>query len=178
MADTVALENYLPIKDDIVYVEAIVELPKIFKQELFSRAKLAIQKTFSNNKISTSNYDVESGIASVNNFYEISDMTALSALSSKPSTDNYYFNAILTIIVKDGKYKIKMEVPQFSYGQTTGYLSYNDFKTNALPIKNLANNKQNGKRQRMRVLKTLNEKMLATFNQVKNEMEKKLDTDF
>jgi len=36
----------------------------------------------------------------------------------------------------------------------------------------------NGKRQRMRVLKTLNDKMLATFNLFQKEMGKKLDTDF
>ena len=173
VADTVALGDYFPLKDNEVYVEAIVELPNIPKPELFSRAKLAIQKTFTNNKIGTSNYDSEAGIGSINNFYDISDMTALSA-----STDQYYFNALLSIIVKDGKYKIKMEVPQYTYGQSSRYKSYTDFQSQSMPVQNLANSRQNGKRQRMRVLKTLNDKMLATFNLVKREMAKKLDTDF
>jgi len=178
VADTVALGDYLPLKDNMVYVETVLELPNVTKQELFSRAKLAIQKAFTSTKMGTSNYDAESGIASVNNFYDISDMTALGAFSSNPTTDQYYFNAILTIIVKDGKYKIKMEVPEYSYGQSSRYANYSDFKTNAMPVSNLANRRQNGKRQRMRVLKTLNEKMLATFNLVKKEMDKKLDNDF
>lgn len=178
VADTVALADYLPLKDGIVYVETVLEIPNANKQELFSRAKLAIQKAFTSTKTGTSNYDAESGIASINNFYDISDMTALSALGSNPSTDQYYFNAILTLIVKDGKYKIKMEVPEYSYGQSSRYKSYNDFKTNAMPVTNLANGRQNGKRQRMRVLKTLNEKMLSTFNLVQKEMAKKLDNDF
>jgi hypothetical protein len=178
VADTVSLQDYLPIKDGQVYVETVIELPNTSKQELFSRAKLAVQKTFTSNKMGNSNYDAESGICSINNFYDISDMTALSAFSSNPSTDQYYFNALLSVIVKDNKYKIKMEIPQYSYGQSSRYKSYSDFQTNAVAVSNLANNRQNGKRQRMRVLKTLNEKMLATFNLVKKEMEKKLDTDF
>lgn len=178
VADTVALGDYLPMKDNQIYVETVIELPNTSKQELYSRAKLAIQKTFTSNKMGTSNYDVESGICSINNFYDISDMTALSAFSSNPSTDQYYFNALLSVIVKDGKYKIKMEVPQYSYGKSSRYKSYSDFQTNSLPMSNLANGRQNGKRQRMRVLKTLNEKMLATFNLVKKEMDKKLDNDF
>lgn len=178
VADTVALADYLPVKDNMVYVETVLEMPNVTKQELFSRAKLAIQKAFTSTKAGTSNYDAEAGIASVNNFYDISDMTALSALGSNPSTDHYYFNAILALIVKDGKYKIKMEVPEYSYGQSSRYANYSDFKTNAMPVTNLANGRQNGKRQRMRVLKTLNEKMLATFNLVKKEMDKKLDNDF
>jgi hypothetical protein len=47
-----------------------------------------------------------------------------------------------------------------------------------MPVRNLANSRQSLKRQRMRVLKTLNEKMLTTFNLIQKEMEKKLDTDF
>jgi hypothetical protein len=113
VADAVALGDYLPMKDDVIYVDAVVELPNTSKQEVFSRSKLAIQKTFTSNKLGTSNYDAESGISSINNFYEINDMTALSAFASNPSTDHYYFNTILSIIVKDGKYKIKMEVPQY-----------------------------------------------------------------
>lgn len=179
VADTVALEDYLPIKDNAVYVEAVLDLPGTTKQELFSRAKLAIQKTFVSNKMGTSNYDAESGICSINNFYDISDMTAFSALAtSNPITDKYYFNAILSVIVKDGKYKIKMEIPQYAYGKESRYKSYTDFQSQSMPIMNIANKRQNGKRQRMRVLKTLNSKMLLTFNLVKTEMEKKLDNDF
>ena len=112
-----ALEDYLPVKDNAVYVEAVLDLPGTTKQELFSRAKLAIQKTFTSNKMGTSNYDGESGICSINNFYDISDMTAFSALAtSNPVIDKYYFNALLSVIVKDGKYKIEMEVPQHAYG--------------------------------------------------------------
>lgn len=179
VADTVALEDYLPIKDNAVYVEAILDLPSTTKQELFSRAKLAIQKTFTSNKMGTSNYDAESGICSINNFYDISDMTAFSALAtSNPVTDKYYFNALLSVIVKDGKYKIKMEIPQYAYGKESRYKSYTDFQSQSMPISNIANKRQNGKRQRMRILKTLNDKMLSTFNFVKSEMEKKLDNDF
>lgn len=179
VADTVALGDYLPLKDGIVYVETVIEIPNVSKQELFSRAKLAIQKTFTSNKMGTSNYDVESGICSINNFYDISDMTAFSALAtSNPVTDQYYFNALLSIIVKDGKYKIKMEVPQYSYGQSSMYKTYSDFQGSAVSVSNLANSKQANKRQRMRVLKTLNDKMLATFNLVQKEMNKKLDNDF
>lgn len=87
VADTVALGDYLPLKDNEVYVEAIVDLPGVSKAEMFSRAKIAIQKTFTSNKMGTSNYDPEAGICSVNNFYDIIDMTALSALGSNPSTD-------------------------------------------------------------------------------------------
>lgn len=178
VADTVALEDYLPIKENAVYVEAVLDLPGTTKQELFSRAKLAIQKTFTSNKMGTSNYDAESGICSINNFYDISDMKALNAFASNPITDKYYFNAILTVIVKDGKYKIKMEIPQYAYGQDSRYKSYTDFQSQSKPISDIANGRQNGKRQRMRVLKTLNDKMLLTFNVVKKEMEKKLDNDF
>lgn len=179
VADTVALADYLPLKDNEVYVETVVEMPNVSQKELFSRAKLAIQKTFTSSKMGSSNYDIESGICSINNFYDISDMTAFSALAtSNPVTDQYYFNAILSIIVKDGKYKIKMEVPQYSYGQSSRYKSYSDFQSNAMPVSNLANRKQGNKRQRMRVLKTLNEKMLSTFNLVQKEMAKKLDNDF
>jgi hypothetical protein len=173
VADTVALEDYLPLKDGVVYVEAVIEIPNVNRQELFSRAKLAIQKTFTSNKMGTSNYDAESGICSINNFYDISDMTAFSALATNnPITDQYNFNALLSIIVKDGKCKIKMEVPQYSYGQGSRY------KTYSVPVSNLANKKQGNKRQRMRVLKTLNSKMLDTFNLVQKEMNKKLDNDF
>lgn len=178
VADTVALEDYLPVKDNVVYVEAVLEIPGAIKQDLFSRAKLAIQKTFTNNKMGTSNYDVESGICSINNFYDISDMTVFGAMSSSQTADKYYFNALLTVIVKDGKYKIKMEIPQYAYGTESSYGSYSDFQTQSMPISNLANKRQNGKRQRMRVLKTLNDKMLLTFNLMKIEMEKKLDNDF
>lgn len=179
VADTVNLGDYLPLKDGLVYVETVIEVPNASKQELYSRAKLAIQKTFTNSKMGTSNYDAESGICSINNFYDISDMTAFNALATNnPVTDQYYFNALLSIIVKDGKYKIKMEVPQYTYGQSSRFQSYTDFQTNALPISNLANSKQANKRQRMRVLKTLNERMLITFNLVQKEMTKKLDTDF
>ncbi|RNL54166.1 DUF4468 domain-containing protein [Pedobacter jejuensis] len=179
VADTVALGDYLPLKDDVVYVETVIEIPNVSQKELFSRAKLAIQKTFTNSKMGTSNYDAESGICSINNFYDISDMTAFSALATNnPVTDQYNFNALLSIIVKDGKYKIKMEVPQFSYGQASRYKTYSDFQGNAVPVSTLANNKQGNKRQRMRVLKTLNDKMLVTFNLVQKEMSKKLDTDF
>lgn len=131
VADTVALGDYLPLKDNEVYVESIIELPNISKAELFSRAKLAIQKTFTSSKMGTSNYDSEAGICSINNFYDISDMTALSALGSNPSTDQYYFNALLSIVVKDGKYKIKMEVPKYTYGQSSRYKSYTDFQSQA-----------------------------------------------
>jgi hypothetical protein len=178
VADTVSLGDYLPLKDNVVYVEAVVDLPNTTRSELYSRAKLAIQKTFTSNKMGTSNYDSESGICSINNFYDISDMTALSALGSNPSTDKYYFNALLSIIVKDNKYKIKMEVPQYSYGQSSRYASYTDFQSQSMPVSNLANSRQNMKRQRMRVLKTLNDRMLLTFNLVQKEMLKKLDTDF
>lgn len=178
VADTVALEDYLPVRAGEVYYDVVIELPGTTKQELFSRAKLAIQKTFTSNKIGSSNYDAESGIVSINNFYDISDMTALSMLSSNPSKDTYYFNALLSIIVKDGKYKIKMEVPDYAYGQMSRYSSYADFKSGSMPISNLAGKRQNLKRQKMRVLKTLNEKMLATFNLVRTEMYKRLDTDF
>ncbi|KEQ31251.1 DUF4468 domain-containing protein [Pedobacter antarcticus] len=178
VADTVALGDYLPLRDNEVYVEAVIELPNTSKQELFSRSKLAIQKTFANNKMGTSNYDAEAGISSINNFYDISDMTALSAFGSNPSTDQYYFNAVLSIIVKDDKYKIKMEVPQYTYGQSSRYKTYSDFQSQSKPVGSLANSRQNGKRQRMRVLKTLNDKMLSTFNLVQKEMSKKLDTDF
>ena len=178
VADTVALEDYLPTRDNQIYQEVIIEAPGTSKQELFSRAKLAIQKTFTGSKLGTSNYDPESGIVSVNNFYDISDMTALSAFSSNPSTETYYFNALLTIIVKDDKYKIKMEIPHYSYGSISWYKTYSDFKTNSKPVSDLANSKQGYKRQRMRVLKTLNEKMLATFNLIDREMARKLDTDF
>jgi hypothetical protein len=174
----VSLGDYLPLKDNVVYVEAVVDLPNTTRSELYSRAKLAIQKTFTSNKMGTSNYDSESGICSINNFYDISDMTALSALGSNPSTDKYYFNALLSIIVKDNKYKIKMEVPQYSYGQSSRYASYTDFQSQSMPVSNLANSRQNMKRQRMRVLKTLNDRMLLTFNLVQKEMLKKLDTDF
>ncbi|MNR61935.1 hypothetical protein D3C85_1838170 [compost metagenome] len=52
----------------------------------------------------SSNYDAESGICSINNFYDISDMTVFSALAtSNPIIDKYYFNALLSLIVKDGK---------------------------------------------------------------------------
>jgi len=179
VADTVALEDYLPIKDNVVYVETVLDLPGTTKQELFSRAKLAVQKTFTSNKMGTSNYDAESGICSINNFYDISDMTAFSALAtSNPVTDKYYFNAIMSIIVKEGKYKIKMEIPQYAYGRESRYKTYTDFQSQSMPVAYLANSRQNGKRQRTRVLKTLNDKMLATFNLVKAEMEKKLDNDF
>lgn len=176
--DTVALEDYLPLKDGNVYVEAVVELPNTTKQELFSRAKLAVQKTFAGNKLGTSNYDLESGICSINNFYDISDRTFMGSLSDDPTTDKYNFNALLFIIVKDGKYKIKMEVPQYTYGQSLKYNSYEDFVSHSMPVRNLANSRQSLKRQRMQVLKTLNEKMLTTFNLIQKEMEKKLDTDF
>ncbi|WP_158799808.1 DUF4468 domain-containing protein [Pedobacter sp. L105] len=178
VADTVALEDYLPVSGGIVYEDVVIELPGVTKQELYSRAKLAVQKTFTGNKLGSSNYDPESGIVSVNNFYDISDMTALNILSSNPAKDTYYFNAMLSIIVKEGKYKIKMEIPDYSYGQLSKYKSYADFKSGSLPISTLANQRQNMKRQRMRVLKTLNEKMLTTFNLVRTEMYKKLDTDF
>ncbi|MFC4141550.1 hypothetical protein [Pedobacter mendelii] len=82
-------------------MESIIELPNVSKTELFSRAKLAIQKTFTSSKMGTSNYDSEAGICIINNFYDISDMTTLSALGSNPSTDQYYFNALLSIVVKD-----------------------------------------------------------------------------
>src|SRR5690349_10191782 len=72
VADTVDLGDYLPIKDGIPYVEVVVVDSAISKKELYSRAKLAIQKVFASNKLSTSNYDDESGIVSVNNFYSIS----------------------------------------------------------------------------------------------------------
>jgi hypothetical protein len=39
VADTVALEDYLPLKDGVVYVEAVIEIPNVNRQELFSRAK-------------------------------------------------------------------------------------------------------------------------------------------
>ena len=179
VADTVALEDYLPVKDGVVYVETIIEIPGVSQKELFSRAKLAIQKTFTNSKMGTSNYDVESGICSINNFYDISDMTAFNYLvTSNPVADQYNFNALLSIIVKDGKYKIKMEVPQYSYGQASRYKTYSDFQGSAVSVSNLANSKQVSKRQRMRVLKTLNEKMLVTFNLVQKEMNKELDNDF
>jgi len=119
VADTVSLGDYLPLKDGVVYVEAVIDIPNTTKQELYSRAKLAIQKTFTSSKLGTSNYNAESGICSINNFYDISDMTALNAFASNPNTDHYYFNALLSIIVKDGKYKIKMEVPQYTYGQSS-----------------------------------------------------------
>ncbi|WEK20671.1 MAG: DUF4468 domain-containing protein [Candidatus Pedobacter colombiensis] len=173
VADTVALEDYLPVKDNIVYVEAVVDLPGTTKQELFSRAKLAIQKIFTSNKMDNSNYDAESGICSVNNFYDISDKTAISRV-----IDKYYFNALLTVIVKDGKYKIKMEIPEYAYGFESDYKRHTDFQSESMPISNLANKRQNGKRQRMRVLKTLNDKMFVTLNLVKTGMEKKLDNDF
>lgn len=181
VADTVALGDYLPLKDGEVYVDAIVEMPGITKQDLYSRAKLAIQKTFSGNKLSTSNYDLESGICSINNFYDISDRTALTILtndSNNPVTERYSFNALLSIIVKDGKYKVKMEVPKYTYGRESLFKSYDDFQTQSMPLNSLANSRQALKRQRMRVLKTLNDKMLLTFNVIKKEMEKKLDNDF
>lgn len=178
VADTVALGDYLPMKDDLVYVDAVIELPNTSQKELFSRSKLAIQKTFTSNKLGTSNYDAEAGISSINNFYEISDMTALNAFASNPSTDHYYFNAILSIIVKDGKYKIKMEVPNYSYGQSSRFKSLSDIQSQSMPMSNLANSRQNMKRQRMRVLKTLNDRMQATFNLIHKEMAKQLDTDF
>lgn len=180
VADTVALEDYLPVKDNVVYVESVLELPGTTKQELFSRAKLAIQKTFTSSKMGTSNYDAEAGICSINNFYDISDMTAFSAITngSNPVNDKYYFNALLSVILKDGKYKIKMEIPQYAYGKESRYKTYTDFQSQSMPITNIANSRQGGKRQRMRVLKTLNEKMLATFNLVRVEMQKKLDNDF
>ena len=68
VADTVTLGDYLQLKDGVVYVDAVVELPNTTKQELFSRAKIAIQKTFTSNKMGTSNCDTESGICSINNF--------------------------------------------------------------------------------------------------------------
>jgi len=176
--DTVALEDYLPLKDRVPTMEAVVEQPNITKQELFSRAKLAIQRTFSNNKLSTSNYDLESGICSINNFYDISDMTASARLSGSPGPDQYYFNAILMLVVKDGKYKVKLEVPEYAYGDVSRYYSYADYQLAAKPLTSLANRKQVNKRQRMRVLKTLNEKMSRTFNLVLTEMDKKLETDF
>jgi hypothetical protein len=176
--DTVALEDYLPVKNNIVQVERVVELPNTTKQELFSRAKLAIQKAFTNNKLGTSIYDAESGICSINNFYDISDITAVGRMSEDPRPDKYFFNGVLSLIVKDGKYKIKIEVPDYAYGEAAKYTTYADFLTAARPVSELANRKQNNKRQRMRVLKTLNEKMLLTFNVVQKEMSKKLDTEF
>lgn len=176
--DTVALQDYLPTKDGNIYVEKVVELPNTTKQELFSRAKLAVQKTFAGNKMNSSNYDLESGICSINNFYDISDRTFMGSFSSDPATDNYSFNALLSIIVKDGKYKISLEIPQYTYSQTLKYDTYADFQAHSLPVSKLANSKQNLKRQRMRVLKTLNEKMWATFESMQKEMERKLDTDF
>lgn len=134
--DTVALQDYLPIKDHTVYVEAVLDLPSITKQELYSRAKIAIQKTFVSNKMGTSNYDPEAGICSINNFYNISDMTVLNALASKnPITDKYYFNALLSIIVKEGKYKVKMEIPQYAYASESRYTSYTDIKTQSIKWK-------------------------------------------
>lgn len=94
--DTVALGDYLPLKDNVVMFEAVIELPNVSKQELFSRAKLAIQRTFANNKLSTSNYDLESGICSINNFYDISDMTASSRVFGG-ALDQYLFNAMLML---------------------------------------------------------------------------------
>lgn len=178
VADTVSLGDYLPVKDDIPYVEVVINDSGISKKELFSRAKLAVQKVFASNKLSTSNYDDDNGIVSVNNFYSISDMTALAALSSNPSSEVYNFNALFSIIVKDGRYKLKIEVPTYTYGSFSTYRNYSDFQTKSMPVSNLANSRQNLKRQRMRVLKTLNEKMLETFNTAKKEMSKKLDTDF
>lgn len=87
VADTIALEDYLPITGGMVYHDVVIELPGITKQELFYRAKLAIQKTFSSSKIGSSNYDIESGIVNINNFCEISDITALSLLNTL-STNN------------------------------------------------------------------------------------------
>ena len=58
------------------------------------------------------------------------------------------------------------------------YKTYSDFQGTDVPVSNLANRKQGNKRQRMRVLKTLNTKMLDTFNLVQREMNKKLDNDF
>jgi hypothetical protein len=178
VADTVALEDYLPVKDKIAYVEVVVTDSTVSKKELYSRAKLAIQKIFASNKLSSSNYDDESGIVSVNNFYEVSDITAFEALSSNPARQVYAFNALFSIIVKDGKYKLKMEVPTYTFGEFSNYRSYSDYQSRSLPIATIANKVQNMKRQRMRVLKTLNDNMLLTFNNAKKEMSKKLDTDF
>jgi len=175
--DTVALGDYLPLKDNVVMMEAVIELPNVSKQELFSRAKLAIQRTFTNNKLSTSNYDLESGICSINNFYDITDMTASSRIFDGP-LDQYLFNAMLMLVVKDGKYKLKMEVPEYVYGDASRYNTYADYHIVARPVSDLANRKQANKRQRMRVLKTLNDKMTRTFNILLTEMDKKLDTDF
>ena len=176
--DTVALEDYLPVKDHVVTMEAVINQPNVSKQELFSRAKLAIQRTFTNNKLSTSNYDLEAGICSINNFYDISDMTASARLFGSPGPDQYYFNAVLMLVVKDGKYKVKLEVPEYAYGDVSRYYNYSDYQIVAKPLTHLADHKQVNKRQRMRVLKTLNEKMSRTFNLVLTEMDKKLDTDF
>lgn len=53
--------------------------------------------------------------------------------------------------------------------QASRYKTYTDFQGSAVPVSNLANSKQGNKRQRMRVLKTLNDKMLVTFNLVQKK---------
>jgi len=71
-----------------------------------------------------------------------------------------------------------LEVPEYAYGDVSRYYNYSDYQIVAKPLTHLADHKQVNKRQRMRVLKTLNEKMSRTFNLVLTEMDKKLDTDF
>lgn len=178
VADTVALADYLPVKDNIVYIETVLEVPDVSKEELFLRAKLAVQKSFASSKMGASNHDAKEGIVSINNYYDISDMSTAGFLfSSKSITDQYFFNAFLSILVKDGRYKIKMEIPEYTYGYSSKNEYYN-FKSNVMPISRIANRKKVNKRQRIRVLKTLNEKMLITFDMIKKEMERKLDNDF
>lgn len=169
--DTIALENYVPVKDGIIYQEYVVNDSSVSKKELYSRAKLAIQKVFLNNKSSTANYDEDGGIVSVNNFYEIYD----NALASK---DVYSFIAILSIIAKDGKYKIKLEIENFINGSMSTYETNNDFQNKPFKVSALAGSYKFNQKQRARVLKTLNEKMMATFNSVKKEMSKKTDNNF
>jgi len=48
VADTVSLSDYLPLKDDVVYVEAVIELPNTTKQSLDWHSTLIVNLIGSN----------------------------------------------------------------------------------------------------------------------------------
>lgn len=179
IADTVSLQDYLPVKDGKIYYEVVRELTGISQNDIFMKALLAVQGGGLTGAIYDPNFDQKGGVCSVGMTYNIAQTSLLSALGSNPTTNSYFFNTILSVIAKDGKYKIKIEVPDYKFESLSKFSSYADqAKTKGMPMQELANSKKAFKKQRINALKALNEKMLEDFNYMYSAMQKVVDNKF
>ena len=178
-ADTVALGDYLPIKDGKVYYEVIVEQKGAKQSELFTKAAVVTQGIRPENALVSADFDQQMGVCNIHMVFMISQTTLLSVLGSNPTTKTYFFNTIATIIAKDDKFKIKIEVPDYNFESLSKFSSYADqAKTKGIPIQELANSKSAFKKQRINALTRLNELMLENFNKLYLGMKKQEDTNF